>query len=102
MPSLNQKIDFCINNIKSDLPESFKSCLVEMDMIYDDEEDYYHFVFVAQNSTQARDLQDLLHDGFYDVDEFERKELYHPKKFPMMFTLSEQGLEDLRENLKKI
>ncbi len=101
MTSLNQKIDFCIKNIKEDLQEAFESSRVEMDMIYDDEEDYYHFVFLAQNSKQARELQDFLHDGFYDMDEFERQELYHPQKFPLMFTVSEQGLEELKRSLKE-
>lgn len=102
MTTLHQKIDYCLDNINSAMKEMFKSCQVEMDMSYDDEEDYHHFVFLAQdNFSDKRELQDFLHDAFYDMDEFERKELYGSNKFPLMFEMTANGLEDLKQNLKK-
>ncbi len=84
------------------MQEGFQSCQVEMDMSYDDDEDYHHFVFLTQeNSSHKRELQDFLHDTFYDMDEFERKELYVSNKFPMMFEMTPNGLEVLKNNLKK-
>ena len=100
MKNMNKTIEICTDNIKSTMQEKFKSCKVEIDMIYDDAEDYYHFVFlVDEDFEKKRDLQDFLNENFLIISEDQRKHLYLSGKFPFIFEMDGNGLEILKKKI---
>ena len=87
------------------LPQDFHNETIEFDISYDDEEDYYEFVFLVEDKGQGYNfktrLQDFMHKEFYILDEFERKELFEcvNQKLPFSFELNSKGIKSFKSKI---